>query len=63
MLQEQHDKQFLVRQIEELNAKMQKEEREPQQPQRETEPFYHTATRWNQHDNYAFDPDEDPRPY
>ncbi|XP_048009325.1 transmembrane channel-like protein 7 [Megalobrama amblycephala] len=60
---EQHDKQFLVRQIEEINATMQKEQREPQQPQRETEPFYHTATRWNQHDNYAFDPDEDPRPY
>ncbi|KAK7147161.1 hypothetical protein R3I94_009873 [Phoxinus phoxinus] len=56
---EQRDKQFLVRQMEELNATVQKEQREPQQPQRETD----TATRWNQHDNYAFDRDEDPRPY
>ncbi|XP_016372246.1 transmembrane channel-like protein 7 [Sinocyclocheilus rhinocerous] len=60
---EQRDKQFLVRQIEELNATMQKLQREPQQPQRETEPFYHAATQWNQHNNYAFDPHEDPKPY
>uniref|UniRef100_A0A672LJX8 Transmembrane channel-like protein n=1 Tax=Sinocyclocheilus grahami TaxID=75366 RepID=A0A672LJX8_SINGR len=57
------DKQFLVRQIEELNATMQKLQHEPQQPQRETEPFYHAATQWNQHNNYAFDPHEDPKPY
>uniref|UniRef100_A0A8C1VHJ2 Transmembrane channel-like protein n=2 Tax=Cyprinus carpio TaxID=7962 RepID=A0A8C1VHJ2_CYPCA len=60
---EQRDKQFLVRQLEELNATMQKLQREPQQPQRETEPFYHTATQWHQHTNYAFDPHEDPKPY
>ncbi|XP_050987921.1 LOW QUALITY PROTEIN: transmembrane channel-like protein 7 [Labeo rohita] len=60
---EQRDKQFLVRQIEELNATMQKEQHEPQQPQREPEPFYHTSPTWNQHYNYGFDPDEDPRPY
>ncbi|KTG45803.1 hypothetical protein cypCar_00002354 [Cyprinus carpio] len=60
---EQRDKQFLVRQIEELNAKVQKEQREPQQPQRETKPLNHTATQWNQHYNYAFEPDEEPRPY
>ncbi|KAF4103044.1 transmembrane channel-like protein 7 [Onychostoma macrolepis] len=60
---EQRDKQFLVRQIEELNAKVQKEQREPQQPQRETKPLYHAATQRNQHYNYAFDPDECPRPY
>uniref|UniRef100_A0A673K4J2 Transmembrane channel-like protein n=1 Tax=Sinocyclocheilus rhinocerous TaxID=307959 RepID=A0A673K4J2_9TELE len=46
---EQRDKQFLVRQIEELNATVQKEQREPQQPQREAKPLYHTATQWNQH--------------
>ncbi|KAK2902870.1 hypothetical protein QQF64_010266 [Cirrhinus molitorella] len=60
---EQRDKQFLVRQIEELNATMQKEQCEPQQPQREPESFFHTETQWNQHYNYAFEPNEDPRPY
>ncbi|XP_059364751.1 transmembrane channel-like protein 7 [Carassius carassius] len=60
---EQRDKQFLVRQIEELNATMQNLHREPQQPLRETEPFYHTSTQWNQYNNYAFDPNEDPKPY
>uniref|UniRef100_A0A8C2D8X2 Transmembrane channel-like protein n=1 Tax=Cyprinus carpio TaxID=7962 RepID=A0A8C2D8X2_CYPCA len=42
---------------------VQKEQREPQQPQRETKPLNHTATQWNQHYNYAFEPDEEPRPY
>ncbi|XP_067304514.1 transmembrane channel-like protein 7 [Pseudorasbora parva] len=60
---EQRDKQFLVRQIEELNATMQKDQPDPQQPQRETKPFYHNATRGTQHDNYAFDPNENPQPY
>ncbi|XP_026107763.1 transmembrane channel-like protein 7 isoform X2 [Carassius auratus] len=60
---EQRDKQFLVRQIEELNATMQNLHREPQQPLRETEPFYHTSPQWNQYNNYAFDPNEDPNPY
>nr|XP_002664983.1 transmembrane channel-like protein 4 [Danio rerio] len=61
---EQRDKQFLIRQIEELNATMQKAEHEPKLLNTENEPFQHTAaTQWNQHNNYAFDPDEDPRPY
>ncbi|XP_057196631.1 transmembrane channel-like protein 7 [Triplophysa rosa] len=58
---EQRDKQFLVRQIEELNATMQNEE--PQRPQRDTERFYQTEQQWNGHNNYAFIPDEDPRAY
>ncbi|XP_026139675.1 transmembrane channel-like protein 7 [Carassius auratus] len=56
---EQRDKQFLVRQIEELNAKVQKKQHEPQQPQTETKPLYHTETQWNQHYNNAFDLDTD----
>ncbi|XP_052003199.1 transmembrane channel-like protein 7 [Xyrauchen texanus] len=60
---EQRDKQFLVRQIEELNATKQKEQSELQQPQRETEPYSKRELQWNGHNNYAFDPDVDPRPY
>lgn len=61
---EHRDKQFLIRQIEELNATMQKAEYEPQLLNTETKPFQHTAaTQWSQHNNYAFDPDEDPRAY
>ncbi|XP_065154390.1 transmembrane channel-like protein 7 isoform X2 [Paramisgurnus dabryanus] len=60
---EQRDKQFLVRQIEELNAKMQKEQRAAQQPQRNTEQFHQTERQLTGYNNYAFHPDDDPRPY
>lgn len=60
---EQRDKQFLVRQIEELKTTVQKEQREPQLPQRDPEQFYQTEQQWNGHNNYAFIPDEDPRAY
>ncbi|XP_055066390.2 transmembrane channel-like protein 7 isoform X2 [Misgurnus anguillicaudatus] len=60
---EQRDKQFLVRQIEELNAKMQKEQRVAQQQQRDTERFNQTERQSTGYNNYAFHPDDDPRPY
>ncbi|TRY89325.1 hypothetical protein DNTS_023616 [Danionella cerebrum] len=55
---EQRDKQFLIRQIEELNGVMQKEDIENRQLRRQTESYNPTATAWNQHNNYAFEPEE-----